>query len=161
MFQRHNAPHAISSTGTIVRYEIGKGYNLPAGTWYIDATLPDAANISIHCTWDANVAITSLNYESSNMPAFASLSDPYSDNSAPADVSNNTSDSTGLWLPQNPSTAYIPIVGGTVTNATIAVAGGTAGGAMLELTQSDRRGRTKLVVTNQGYFRQHMHGKQA
>lgn len=165
MFQRHNAPPAISSAspGVVVPYEIGKGYNLLASTtYYIDASLPDASIMSIHCTWDGNIILTSLNYESSNMPAFASQSDPYSDNSGVADVANNATDAAGLWLPWNPSTAYIPIVGGTVTSATIAVAGGAAGGCVFELTQADRRGRTKIVVgTTGGYFRQHMHGKQA
>lgn len=161
MQSRHKFQDAISSTGTLVPYELGKGYNLPAGTWYVDCTAADSVNISVHCAWDANIVITSLNYESSNMPAYASASDPYADGSGAVDVANNTTDAAGLWIPQNPSTAYIPILGGTVTNATVAVAGGTAGGCSFELTQSDRRGRMRLVVTTLGYYRQHHHGKQA
>lgn len=156
-------PNAVSSGGTKVPYEPGKGYNLAANTtYYIDASVPDAGKISIHCTWDNAIVITSLAYESSNMPAYASVSDPYTDSSGAADVSNITADTAGLWLTQNPSTAYVPVVGGTVTNATVAVSGGTAGGAMFEISQSDRRGRTKVAVgSTGGYLRQHTHGKQA
>ena len=156
-------PQAVKSDGTKIPYEIGKGYNLSIGTWYIDAGLPDAAWISIHCAWDFNLAASSLNYESSNLPAFASLSDPYADSSGAVDVALNASDMAGAWIPWNPSTPYIPTDGAgvTVTNATVAIAGGAQGGATFNIINADRRGRTKIVVTTGGYFRQHTHGKNA
>lgn len=157
-------PLAVKSDGTKVPYEVGFGYNLGVGTWYIDASMPDPGAVSIHCAWDANLVATSINYESSNMPAYKSASAPYTDSSGAADVAINTADTTGLWITENPSTAYVPIVGAgaTVTNMTIAVAGGAAGGAMFNISNvNHRRGRTKLVVTTAGYYRQHTHGKQA
>lgn len=154
-------PNAVKSDGTLVPYEIGKGYKLAAATYYIDVSIPDAPHVSVHCSWDATIVASSLNYQSSNLPAYKSESAPYTDSSGGVDVS--LFDSTaGNWLTEDPSTAYVPISGGTVTNMTIAIAGSTAGGALLDIANANhRRARMKIVVTTAGYFRCHAHGKQA
>ena len=157
-------PSAVKSDGTKVPYEQGQGYNLGIGTYYVDVGIPDADHVSVHCTWDANLVATSLAYESSNLPAYKSESAPYTDSSAAVDVSIYAADTAGLWLTENPSTAYVPIVGAgaTVSNMTIAITGGAAGGAMLDLANvGHRRDRMKVVTTTGGYFRCHAHGKQA
>ena len=156
-------PNAVKSDGTLVPNEIGKGYSLGIGTYYIDVGIPDADHVSVHCTWDANIVFTSLAYQSSNLPAYASESAPYTDSSGAVDVSIYEADTGGVWLTENPSTAYVPIVGTgvTVTDMTVAATGG-AGGAMFEFAAAtSRRARMKIVTTTGGYFRCHAHGKQA
>jgi hypothetical protein len=96
-------PDAIKSDGTKFPYETGKGYDLPAGTYFVDASLPDARDVGVHVWWDAVIAGT-VNYQDSNLPAFKSLTNPYTDNSGAADVSNRdaaTGATLGVWLPQN------------------------------------------------------------
>jgi hypothetical protein len=158
-------PVAVDSTGALrVSYEIGLGYKLAAGTWYIDCSMPDAVNAAVHCSWDSTIVISALNIQTSGMPAYKSLSAPFTDSSGAVDVSGFAADTTGLWLKQDPSTAYVPITpgAGTVTNMTVAIAGGTAGGCEFDIGNlASRRCRTKLVVTTGGYFRQHTHGKMA
>src|SRR6185312_4693971 len=119
-------PPAVKSDGTQVPYEPGKCYKLGVGTYYIDCSMPDAVNSTVHCAWDATLVanVSGIVVQTSGMSAFASLSHPYSDNAAAADVTNITPDTNGLWLTQNPSTAYVPCVNGAVTNMTVKVAGG-------------------------------------
>jgi|SRR3954466_400998 len=155
-------PDAVKSDGSRVPYEPGKGYKLAAGTYYVDCSMPDAVNASTHVSWDATLIATSINIQTTGMPGYASASAPFTDNSAPADVTNITVDTAGLWLTQNPTTAYVPCIGGTVTNMTIAVGGGTAGACEFDLgNYASRRCRTKLVITTGGYLRLHTHGKMA
>lgn len=152
---------AIKSDGTTkVPYEIGKGYNLGIGTWFIDVSLPDPVNLAIHVTWDANLAGT-VNYQDSNLPAFESESAPYTDSSGGTDVSLVDATS-GNWLPQNMTTGSITTTtGATVSTNTLTIAGGTAGGARFDVVDAARRGRMQLVLSAGGYFRNHAHGKQA
>jgi len=153
---------AVKSDGTKVPYEIGSGFKLDVGTYYVDVGIPDADHVSVHVTWDATIVATSVNYQTSNLPAYKSESAPYTDSSGSADVS--LVDSTaGNWLTEDPSSAYVPVTtGGTVTNMTLAIAGGTAGGAMFEIANANsRRARMKIVTTTGGFIRVHPHGKQA
>lgn len=153
-------PQAVKSDGTLVSYEIGKGYKLAAGTYYVDVSLPDAARSIVHMTWDAALAGT-INYQGSNLPAYKSESAPQTDSSGGVDVS--LFDSTaGNWITEDPSAAYVPVVTGvTVSNQTLTLAGSTAGGTRFDVTNAYRRARIKIVASTGGFFRCHAHGKQA
>ena len=161
MFSKQSIPDAVKSDGTLAKYELGKGYTLSAGTWYIDASVPDANVVSIHVSWDAVLVATSIKYHSSNMPAYKSTGQPYTDSSNGIDVAGNALPTVGLWIPKTLPTAP-DVVGGTSSVTGVVVAGGTAGGALFELvTNGARRGRTEWVVTTAGSVRQYIHGKQA
>lgn len=157
-------PDAVKSDGTKVPYETGKGYTFGVGTFFVDVSLPDARDVAVHVTWDAVVAGT-VNYQDSNLPAFKSLTNPYSDNSGAADVSNRdlaTGATLGVWLPQNVVTGSITTTAGAaVASSTLTIAGGTAGGAKFEIVDALRRGRMQLVIGTGGVVRIHTHGKQA
>lgn len=153
---------AYKADGSTVPYEVGKGFNLGIGTWHIDVGFADAVTESIHVAWDNALVATSLNYQESNLPCFKSLSGPYTDSDAGADVTIYD-DTAGNWITIDSSTAYIPGgTGFTVTNMTIAIAGGTANGTIYDVGNTGaRRARMKIVVTTGGYFRCHTHGKEA
>lgn len=153
-------PQAVKSDGTLVPYEIGKGYKLAAGTYYVDVSLPDAARSIVHMTWDTALAGT-INYQGSNLPVYKSESAPQTDSSGGGDIA--LSDGTaGNWITEDPTSAYVPVVTGvTVSNQTLTVAGSTAGGTRFDVTNAYRRARIKIVVTTAGFFRCHAHGKGA
>lgn len=151
---------AVKADGTKIPYEPGKGFQIPStGNWYFDVSIPDVANTSIHFAWDANLAASSLNYQDSNLPDFKHPSAMNHDPDGGVDVALNN-EVAGNWITQDPSTSYIPSGSGyTITNNTIAVTGGTAGGTMMQIGNvSTRRRRIKLVVTTIGLFRCHAHG---
>lgn len=157
-------PDAVKADGTIVKYEVGKGYNLVTGTWYIESSLPDPSTLSIHCLWDAAIVLTSVKYHSSNVPAFKSISQPYTDNAAGVDAALNAAPTTGLWIPKTLAAAPDVVgAGATSSTAGFAVTGGAAGGGVITLANNaDRRGRTEVVVgATGGFYRQYTHGKQA
>lgn len=148
----------VKSDGSKIPYENGKGWKLAAGTYYVDVSLPDAPRSIIHMSWDAALAAT-INYQGSNMPAYQSESQPYTDNAAAADVAL-TDTTAGNWITEDPSTAYVPVVTGvTVSNMTLTVAGTNAGGARFDVTNAYRRARIKVVAGTGGFFRCHAHGK--
>jgi hypothetical protein len=163
MFSKQGIPDAVKSDGTIAKYEVGKGYTLTAGTWYIDASVPDASAVSIHVQWDAVIVATSIKYHSSNAPAYKSISQPYTDSAAAVDVDNKAAPVTGGWIPKTLATAPdVQGAGASSTTAAIAVLGGAAGGGMIDLaTNGARRGRIEWVLTTGGVARQFVHGKQA
>ncbi len=150
----------VKSDGTKIPYESGKGWKLVAGTYYVDVSLPDPVGLTVQMTWDQSLAAT-INYQGSNMPAYASLSAPETDSSAPVDVS--LFDGTaGNWITEDSSAVYIPVVPGlTVANMTLTVAGNATGGTRYDLNNSYRRGRIRAIVSTGGYFRCHPHGKGA
>ena len=66
----------------------------------------------------------------------------------------------GNWIQENPTTAYVGITGGTVSNLTVTVASATAGGCLIHLGNSGaRRTRIKAVVTTGGVVAVGCHGK--
>lgn len=162
MFSKAIPNQAVKSDGTLVDYEPGKGYSLAAGTWYVDASMPDPAVVSIHCMWDTNLIATSIKYQSSNAPAYKSLSQPYTDNAAAADVDNKAA-ATGGWISKTlPAAPDVVGTGATSSTAGFVLAGGGAGGGIIELVNyGGRRGRVEIVVTAPGFYRQYTHGKQA
>lgn len=156
-----NPPYALKSDGTKVPYEPGLGYKLGIGTYYIDVTMADAVHSSVHCSWDATIVATSVDYEVSNLPSYASLGMPYSDNSAAVDVALNADATSGVWQALDPSGGYTLTSGGTIATTTLAIAGGTAAGAFIDVTTAARRARIGIVTTTGGYFRCNAHGKQS
>jgi len=155
-----NLPDAIKSDGTKVPYETGKGYNLAAGTYSIDVSMPDAVNSTVHITWDASVAGT-VNYQDSNLPAYKSESASYTDSSGAVDVSIKDT-TNGNWLAQNMTSGGITTsTGASVASSTLTIAGGTAGGARFDIVGQSRRARMQLVLSVGGVVRVHPNGKQA
>lgn len=144
---------AMKSDGTKIPLELGKGYNLANGTWYIDVSSPDGRVEGIHMRWDSSFVASAINFEDTCFPAFTAP------DQATADVSLNDADAgstLGNWVKEDPSSGvYIPTgTGYTVTNMTIAVTGGTANGTMINLgNYGGRRGRLRIVVTTPGFIR--------
>lgn len=153
-------PDAVKSDGTKVPQEPGVGAKLGVGTYYFDVSIPDGPTSSIHMTWDAVLAATSINFQDSNLPAYKGAGGAATDKDSGADVAINDN-ANGNWVTQDPSTAYIPSGSGyTITNMTVAVTGGTANGTILDIGNvGSRRGRIKIVVTTGGFFRCYPHGK--
>lgn len=89
-------------------------------TYYFPIGSAGALVESVQVIWDSSIVITSIQIEDSNIEG----------------ISTTTAGNPGEWIPENPTTgAYIATEGAgvTVTGATIAVAGGAAGGAMIHL----------------------------
>lgn len=162
MFRKSIPNVAVKSDGTTVDYEIGKGYSLGVGTWYVDASMPDPSTLSIHCMWDTNLIATSIKYQSSNAPAYKSLSQPYTDNAAAADITAFAAPGGG-WVSRTLAAAPDVVgTGATSSTAGFVLAGGGAGGGIISLANNgDGRGRIEIVVTTPGFYRQYTHGKQA
>lgn len=133
-------PH-VATTG-VYGEPLGKepnkaGYTLVAGTtyyYYLGNQSKEAAFQSVHLKWDA-AAVLTITIEDSNLDDVLSYSV-----------------TAGEWIKEDPSTAYVGGSGGvTVTNATVAVAGGTAGGCMFHLgLMGSLRTRVKVVVGGTG-----------
>jgi len=107
----------------------------------------DASMIQhVHIKWGSTF-IGSITFESSSFPELIASS----------------AGAAGDWIQENPSTAYIgisPAGAGTPTNATIAVAGGTAGGASINIGNwGGWQLRVKVVCTQAGTLRIRSHGK--
>lgn len=126
----------IKSDGTLQTDEKGRGnYTLTSGTtYYYPLGGAGAPLIGAHVQWDASIVITSITVEDSN----------FGDDEAPI-----TSSTAGDWIDEDPSTAFVGLVGAgaTATNGVVAVTGGAAGGAMFHIANSGaRRTRLKVVV---------------
>lgn len=149
---------AIKSDGTIAPVEPGVGVTLGVGTWFVPVNAPDAPTETIHFMWDAAVVATSINYQDCNAPRYKRGN--YKDS---GDDVSDIDQTSGHWVTQDPSTAYVPAGAGyTVTNMTVAVAGGTANGTVFELGNlGTKRGRMKVVLTTGGKMRFLPHAKAA
>lgn len=106
------------------------GWALSNTTYYVPFGAADALIESVHVTWDA-VAVGTITVEDSNFPE--------------EDVTSYHSTADGKWLQENPSTAYVPILGGSPVAMTVTIPGGTAGGAMFNLGNLGTR-RVRLVI---------------
>lgn len=100
----------------------------------------------VQVRWD-NAAILTITIETTLFPATLQAQDPR----AGAVQLSDFDATAGFWLLQNPTTAYVPVTGGTATNMTVSVAGGAAGGCDFNLGNlGPRRGRVKIVVGGTG-----------
>jgi hypothetical protein len=140
------------------------GVTLASGTtYYFPVGAPkspvpaEAPLVAIHIRGDAAI-IATITVEDSVFPA----------GSSPVDGRGNPDvtdfDGTaGNWIPENPSTAIVGTsgTGWVATAATVAVAGGTAGGAIFHVGNlGSRRLRLKVVVGGTGgKVRVGVHGK--
>lgn len=151
---------AIKSDGTIIaanRVMTGGsltvlGCTLVSGTTYYfpfgaqHSPVPAEAPLTtFQVRWDAAIIMT-VTVETTVFPSTVQPGDPR----GPAQLSDFDT-TAGYWLQQNPSSAYVPVVGGSVTNMTVTVPGGSAGGAEFDLGNlGARRGRIKMVVAGTG-----------
>lgn len=122
-------------------------FTLAAGTYYFVLPVGGATMFDVHLTHDAAIAITSGTIETCSH--------------APSDVPD-ISAIAGEWIDQNPSTAFVGVVGAsdTVTNGVLAVAAGHAGGADWQISLCGAaRARLTLVVATQGEVRVSFCGK--
>ena len=158
---------AIKSDGTTVSPGVGAGCSLANSTTYVfslggDRLIGAAPLSSAQVQWDS-AFVGTITVETCNWAQ--KIGRP--DNTGATDVSEFDVTTKGAWMQENPSTAYISVTstdgttgGATVTNATIAVAGGTAGGASIQLGNlGARRCRLKVVVTTGGVVRGGMYAK--
>ncbi len=147
---------ALTSTGVVVSVEPLKGVTLAAGTYYFPIGDGDAPWISAHIKWDA-VSAGSVVFQDCNLPRYKSAVG--TQNTGVVDVSDFDA-GAGNWITENSTTAYIPVVGGTVTNMTVTITGGTAGGAIFNLAGlGTKRGRLMVVLSTGGTIRVCYHQK--
>ncbi len=133
----------IKSDGTVETMdatELGRGaFTLASGTtYYFPIACGDARNVSVHLQCDAAIILTSATIEDCNFPE--------------VDVTNYSS-TAGHWIDEDPSTAFVGLVGTGYTHSSgvVAVAGGAAGGAMWHVADvGARRMRLKVVVGGTG-----------
>lgn len=150
---------AITAGGikTLANRQMPKGLTLANATTYfvsLQAMPQDSPYLGVHLKWDAAL-VAEITFESTEFPAFL-LGSP-----SVVDVSDQ-SVVNGEWLQHEPVTVAgdVPIVGGTETNLTITVPGGTVGGARVDLGNLGAlRMRVKIVVTTGGNLRVAGNGK--
>lgn len=137
-------PIAASDSSTLAIDKTGHATLLANATYYfplgddttststVDRNMSSVRRASLEraqVQWDALVAMT-VTIEDTIWP----------------DVSPSST-VAGDWLQQNPSTAYVPVTGGSAVNATVTVAGGSLGGCGYDLGNfGGSRLRVKLVV---------------
>ena len=116
------------------------GATLASGTIYYAEAGGDAALIqSIQVDWDA-AAILTITVEDSNWDAGSGTGQATSAQAAGR-----------AWVPENPSSGYVGVSGGTAVGLTVTVAGGTAGTCMFNLGNlGARRVRVKVDVGGTG-----------
>jgi hypothetical protein len=149
-------------TGVLVPYEAGRGCLLAANTtYYFPFSMKDGGISSAQLQWDSGIVLTNVWFEDTNLPAYIGQGNDV------ADVSDFSA-AKGAWIQETPSTAYVSVTssdgttgGATATNGAIATTGGTAGGAVWNLSGvGSRRGRMHVQVgATGGVLRVHMHGK--
>lgn len=130
----------VAGTGSIVHPAPNTGppathgsVTLVAGTtYYFPIGVEIAPLDSVHFVWDANIVITSARIEDGNLSS---------------ERSNDWDTTLGAWVPEDPDSAYVAHTSGAVTNATLAVAGGVAGGAVWHVgNNGTTRQRFAVVV---------------
>jgi len=143
---------AVSAAGVPAPHEGNVGCTLASGTtYYFVVGDPDSTYKSVHLTWDAAIIVTFTLWGCDLPLVLGEMG------GGGADTTNN-SQAKGAWLQINPTTATVYNVsddgttgGATVTNATVAVAGGTAGGAIYDLGNvPTKRLRIRATVAGTG-----------
>lgn len=143
---------AVQSNGTPITLEPGKGSILVAGTTYMyGLSASDSPTVATHVKWDPAIIITRLTIEECCLPRYLNSSTA---TSSPDII--DTSQTKGDWIIWPLPATNVSLLsddgsagGATYTPATgiLAVAGGTAGGAMFHLPdQATPRLRITVVV---------------
>ncbi len=126
----------------------GRGvYTLGVGTYYYPIGGQDASVLGIQIQWDAAAALTTVSVE---------------DTCFPESEASNYSEVAGVWIDEDPTTAFVGVVsaGTTVSNGVVAHTAGAAGGAMFHVSGTGaRRTRLKVVVATGGEVRVAAWGK--
>ncbi len=152
-------PNTNSTTLTALGCTLTSGttYYVPLGAPKSPTPAECALN-TVQVRWDAAIILTSVQIETTIFPATSSPGD----GRGPTLLSDFDA-TAGYWLLQNPTTAYVPVTGGTQTPSTmtVTVAGGSAGGCEFDLGNfGARRARVKIVVAGTGgVVRVGAHGK--
>lgn len=149
---------------TQAKTETGSGCSLTTGHTYVFVlgsplapTPGQTALVSVQLYWAAAVAGT-ITVETCNFPKYGGTGDP---RAGAVDVSDYTT-TAGLWIKQDATTAYVPVVGSgnSVTNMTITAGGSAAGACEFDLGNlGAKRVRIKVVATTGGLVRCCVHGK--
>lgn len=151
-------PALDSATHTTLPIKGKTGCTLVAsGKYFYVVGDPDSTYKSIHLKWDAQLVVT-LTLWGCDQPLNVGNMDPGNNNTATPTDTADDSVTSGDWLQIDPSTAVIynksddgSTGGTTVTNATVAVAGGTAGGCIYDLGNvPTRRLRIRAAVGGTG-----------
>lgn len=120
--------------------EFGRGtYTLASSSTYLfPIGGADSPVTSAHCQWDAAIVITSITVEDCNMHT--------------TEVTDYST-TAGHWIDEDPTTAFVGVVGAGVsqTNGVVAATGGALGGCMFHIADNGaRRLRLKVVVAGTG-----------
>lgn len=157
----------VATTGTVVLPVQGKGLTLQTGTTYylplgeeIAAMPGEVSLIGVHLKW-GTAFVGTIAIETSNFCQRIGGSIAGSPDVTDWDAT------VGNWIQQNPATAYISVTstdgstgGATVTNATVTVAGGAAGGTLFDVGNlGAKRVRIKIVATTGDVVRASVNGK--
>jgi hypothetical protein len=139
----------IKSDGTLAVAAGSHGVYTLSGssTYYAEINTQTSPTQSIHLQWSAALAAT-ITVETSDF--------------AVADAAT-TSSTAGDWVQQNPSSAYVPVVGSgnSASALTITAGGSAAGAAQINLAGlGSPRLRVKIVVTTGGTIRIAQSGKE-
>lgn len=122
----------------------GRGsYTLLAGTRYFFVLGgADAPFNAAHFQWSSPMVITSLTIEDSNFPPVAK-----GDGTGGAGDVSDFSTAAADWIDEDPSTAFVGVVGAGVsqTNGVVAATGGAQGGCMFHVVDTGAR-RTRVNV---------------
>lgn len=151
---------AITSSGAPVARDPASGLlTLVAGTYFVpvgsdQAPTPSMASLcSTQLAW-SSAFVATITVETCNFPGGSERKGAGKDNVTDWDTT------AGNWLPQNPSTAYVPCVGGSVSNMTVTT--NAQGGCEFDIGNlGARRERIKLIVTTGGTVRINRRGKNA
>lgn len=156
---------AITSAGAPVARDPASGIlTLIPGTYFLpigsdQSPTPSMTTVvSAHLAWSAPFAAT-ITVETCNFPGGSDRKATGKD-----DVLDYENAGTGNWIQENPSTAYVGIVGtnNVVISLTITAGGTNAGGCMIDIGNfGSRRVRLKAVVTVAGTLRVNRRGKNA
>lgn len=138
----------VETTGTLVAADANGDCTLAnSTTYYFPVVEEDQDLASVHLRW-ASALNAVVTFEDGNTDT--AIANVY-------DVATS-----GNWVQENPSTAYVAVTSGaaTVASMTITIPGGTAGGAVVSLSGiNTRRLRVKAVVTTGAKLSVMPHGK--
>lgn len=108
----------------------------------------DYSLLGAHVQWDATIVITSITVEDCSLPIEAFASDAQH---------GLLSTTAGVWIKEIPTTSYVGTdiaTGVTITNGSVAVAGGTQSGCHFHVVDtSAARTRLNILVGTGGVIR--------
>lgn len=146
----------LTSDGSVVQPDENGDVTLTVATYVFVLGGAESELVSVHIKTGTAIAGT-FTIETSNFPKFKG------DISGPTVDIADYSTTTGDWIKEDPTTAYVGSTGTgwTITNLTLAKTAG-AGGALIHLGNLGcKRTRLKAVITTGGKVRVNRHAKSA